>query len=198
MSPLAVWTLRGAAAVFAILAVASLISPSATLGPHGLDLSRAPQAAFAELRAYYFGTWGVLAATAWTCAHGGKADIERGLMTVGGLVALFALARVYAFAVDGLPLDSPSASVAVATFAVETTSAAGCYFLLQRERQPTQARRRQPSPAAKLEAMEKIGPMALGAGMLLATAAALAVTTSASAPPPSPAPWWPKMGLAGA
>ena len=50
----------------------------------------------------------------------------------------------------------------------------------------------------KLEAMEKIGPMALGAGMLLATAAALAVTTSASAPPPSPAPWWPKMGLAGA
>ena len=53
-------------------------------------------------------------------------------MTVGGLVALFALARVYAFAVDGLPLDSPSASVAVATFAVETTSAAGCYFLLRR------------------------------------------------------------------
>ena len=194
MSPLAVWTLRGAAAVFAILAVASLISPSATLGPHGLDLTRAPPAAFAELRAYYFGTWGVLAATAWTCAHGGKADVERGLMTVGGLVALFALARVYAFAVDGLPLDSPSASVAVATFAVETTSAAGCYFLLRLGRQPKQA----PSPAAKLEAMEKIGPMALGAGMLLATAAALAVTTSASAPPPSPAPWWPKMGLAGA
>ena len=37
------------------------------------------------MRAYYFGTWGVLAATAWTCAHGGKADLERGLMTVGGL-----------------------------------------------------------------------------------------------------------------
>ena len=88
MSPLAVWTLRGAAAVFAILAVASLISPSATLGPHGLDLSRAPPAAFAELRAYYFGTWGVLAATVWTRAHGGKADLERGLMTAGGLVAL--------------------------------------------------------------------------------------------------------------
>ena len=52
------------------------------------------------------------------------------------------------------------------------TAAAGCYFLLQRERQPTQARRRQPSPTAKLDAMEKIGPMALGLGMLLATAAA--------------------------
>ena len=119
-------------------------------------------------------------------------------MTAGGLVALFALARVYAFAVDGLPLDSPSASVAVATFAVETTAAAACYFLLRLGRQSTQARRRQPSPAAKLEAMETIGPLALGVGMLLATAAAFAVTTSASAPPPSPAPWWPKMGLTGA
>ena len=82
MSPLAVWTLRGAAAVFGVLAVASLISPSTTVGAHGLDLSRAPQAAFAELRAYYFGTWGVLAATAWKCAHGAKADLERGLITL--------------------------------------------------------------------------------------------------------------------
>ena len=77
---------------------------------------------------------------------------------------------------------------------VETTSAAGCYFLLRLGRQPKQA----PSPAAKLAAMETIGPLSLGVGMVLATAAALAVTMSASAPPPSPAPWWPKMGLAGA
>ena len=158
-----------------------LISPSAAAG-HDLDLSRAPPAAFAELRAYYFGTWGVLAAAAWTCAHGAKADIQRGLMTVGGLVALFALARVYAFAVDGLPLDSPSASVAVATFAVETTSAAGCYFL-QRERQPTQARRRR-SRRRRVGGDGSDWADVAGRWDAARLTAALTVTTSASTPPP--------------
>ena len=120
---------RGAIAVlgtvFAGLAVGLLIDPITLQEPHGLDFSRSPPSALAEIRAYYFGTMAVLAAYLLRGVVGSAADRIRALEMGGSVIGLFALARVYSYIVDGPPNNSHAEIM----WAAEALGAVGAFGL---------------------------------------------------------------------
>ena len=92
-------------AIFSYLGVTILLDPDDALKGHGLSFTGAEAAALAEVRAFYSGCFGTLAYVCGRCVPAGQTTERRrdALNAVGCLLALFSLARVYSYAVDGPP-----------------------------------------------------------------------------------------------
>ena len=89
--------------VFMALAFGILIAPAEMQEAHGLDFYHAKPSALAEIRAYYFGTMGVLSVLLIAGACGDKPARMRGLLIAFGVLGAFVLGRLYSFRVDGPP-----------------------------------------------------------------------------------------------
>ena len=113
--------------VFTFLAFYLLTSPSLALSDHGLDLTNQPISAFAEIRAYYFGTMGLIALQCMRGAYWKSNAWERknSLLLSFTLLWLFVVARMYSYMVDG----PPDLAHAYATWFVEVLGAAISIFL---------------------------------------------------------------------
>lgn len=122
------------ATIFTGLAFYILMFPGPALAPHGLNFDGQPNSALAEIRAFYFGTMGLVAFQCLRGAYWNSSTWERrnSLLLAFTLLWLFVIARVYAYFVDGPPelahaystwtAEIVGAGVALVLYSLEETS----------------------------------------------------------------------------